>query len=312
MTIYRSSVGLPSLMSMERTGTSGAYWDPVIKNRTQLHCEVIYVVGGSGRIAVDGRSHGASAHDVFFIPPGVPLDLVTQEENKLDLLYVHFHMQNDHYYNRLSGPASFILQELESHNDEAYLTTLALPDHLPLPTGNQVERYLTDLLEVHETKAPGFYQRSCALLLIALHQLFDALMSAISAGATGTRYRTLVLARRIRTYIGDRPTTFSGASELSKAFRMNSQHLSRVFKRAYGESIVSFANRQRVAAAKYALINTDKSIAEVAEASGFKSANHFQRVFRSLAGLSPLEFRSTHPARSDSAARSAASPSHLP
>jgi AraC-like DNA-binding protein len=297
VTVYRSSVGLPSLMSMERTGTSGLYWDPVIAHRVQLHCEIIYVLGGHGRIAVDDRWYEATEHRVFFTPPSVPLDLETQEEDKLDLLYAHFHMQNDHHYNRLSGPASLIFKELEMHNDQAYLTTFAVPDYLELAAGNRVLRSLTEALETYENRMPGFYQQACALVLLTLHHLFGALMSAVSLEAKGTRYRTLALARRIRAYVIERGTSFSGAGELGRQFRMNSQHLSRVFKRAYGENVVAFANRERVVAAKYALINTDKSISEVAKESGFSSASHLQRIFRSIVGMSPMEFRSTYPVR---------------
>lgn len=73
---------------------------------------------------------------------------------------------------------------------------------------------------------------------------------------------------------------------------MNSQHLSRVFKKVYGENIVSFANRLRIEIAKKYLTNTDKTIPEVAKSSGFKTTNHFQRVFRNEVGVSPLEYRS--------------------
>lgn len=292
VTFYQSLLGLPSLMILERTGTSGLPWGPVISHREQAHCEIIYVMGGTGRIAVQDRWHDAAAHQVFFIPPTVPLDLITQEENKLDLFYAHFHMQNDHHFRRSSGPAPFMLQEIESYNDQAYVTMLALPDDIVLPAGNQVLRYLTTALELYESRVPGYYQETCALLLVALHRLFGALMSTVSEEATGPKDKTLVLARRIRNYISERANTFSGLNELGKAFRMNSQHLSRVFKRAYGEGIVSFANRLRVERAKFILIKTDDNIREVARNSGFKTTNHFQRVFRGVVGLSPLEFRS--------------------
>jgi len=299
ITLYQSSVGLPSMVAFERTGLNEPNWAPVIAHRMQRYCEILYVVGGTGRIAIQDKWYDARPHEVFFTPPGVVFDLVTQEEDRLDMLFAHFNLQDAHHYRRLSGPAPFILQEIESYNDDlTHLTMLALPDQMSLASDNSVLRYLTNAYDIYESKAPGFYQRSCALLLIALHQLFDELMSAVSEGATGSRYRTLVLARRIKSYISERPTTFSGLAELGKAFHMNSQHLSRVFKRTYDESIVSFANRVRVDASKLLLANTDKSIPDVANASGFKTTNHFQRVFRGVVGMSPLEFRSIRAVKS--------------
>ena len=292
VTVYHSAVGLPSLVDFNRTGTSQMEWPEVTESRLQRYSEIIYVMGGTGRIAIEGQWYDASAHHVFFMPPEVTIDIVTQDEDKLDLLYAHFHMRDDHHYRRVSGPAPFILEEMESQNGHTYLSTLAVPDRMALPKDNQVLRFMTTALEIYESRAPGFYQRTCAFLLIALHQLFDELMALVSEGATGSRYRTLILARRIKNFISERPTTFSGLDELGEAFRMNSQHLSRVFKRTYGESIVEFANRMRVEAGKVLLANTNDSIPDIAKGCGFKTTNHFQRVFRKVVGLSPLEFRS--------------------
>ena len=124
VTIYRSSVGLPSVMILERTGTSGLRWNTPIIHRTQDHAEILYVMGGTGKIAVQDRWYDASENQVFFIPPQEPLDVITKEENKLDLLYSHFHMLNDHHFRRIKGPAPYILQEIESYDDEAYLNML--------------------------------------------------------------------------------------------------------------------------------------------------------------------------------------------
>lgn len=299
VTIYRSSVGLPSLMMLERTGTSGLHWEPVISHRIQEHCEIVYVLGGSGRIAVQDRWCDAREHQVFFIAPKVPLDLITQDDgSKLDLLYAHFHMQNDHHFRRITGPAYYIVQEIDSYDDEAYLNMLALPDQLVLPPDNAVLRYLMAALEVYDAKNPGYYQQACGLLLGALHQLAGALLSVVSQPASGARGAAAALARRVRSYITARVKVFSGMKELGEAFRMNSQHLSRVFKRVYGENIVSFTNRIRVEIAKRILVNSDRSMPDVASASGFKTTNHFQRVFRQDVGLSPLEFRSHRSAKS--------------
>ena len=292
VTIYRSPVGLPSLMIIERTSTSGLPWEPVISHRMQSNCEILYVMGGTGRIAIQDKWYDAVENQIFFIPPNIPLDLTSQEVDKIDLLYAHFHMHNDHHFRRITGPNNYILQEIETLDDEAYINMLILPDQIVLPRENPVLFYLNKALDVYESKSFGYYQESCSFLLTALYQLANSFITMISQPITGPKGPTAALARRIRSYITSRIVSFSGMDELGKAFQMNSQHLSRVFKRIYGENIVSFVNHLRIEIAKKQLVGTRKSIPEVAEISGFKTANHFQRVFKNEVGLSPLEFRS--------------------
>jgi len=290
-TVYRSSVGLPSLREVDRTGTSELYWNPVIRYRNQRECEILYVMGGSGRIAVESRWHEASAHHVFFTPPGTHLDLITQEEDKLDLLYAHFHMHNDHQYRRINGPAPYVLQKIESYDEEAYPNMLCLPDFFFLGKDNLVVDELAKALEVYEAKAPGYHQETCLLVLAALHQLSSAFIKGLSDVAIGPGMRALALAKRMRSYIYARGGKLSGVGEIGEAFGMNSQHLSRVFKKTYGEGILAFANRLRVESAKHLLRTEDKSTAEVAAESGFKTTDYFRRVFRKIVGLTPSEFR---------------------
>jgi len=301
VTVYRASVGLPSIREIDRTGTSKLYWNPVIRYRNQRECEIIYVMGGTGRIAVENRWHEASAHHVVFTPPATHLDLITQEEDKFDLLYAHFRMHNDHQYRRINGPVPFILQKMEAYDDEAYPNMLCLPDHFIVPEDNTVLEYLLKAHEIYEAKAPGYHQEGCLLVLGALHQLSGAFIKSLSDVATGPGMRALALAKRVRSYIYARRGQLGSVSEIGKLFGMNSQHLSRVFKKTYGESILTFANRQRVEAAKPLLRVVDKTVAEVAKESGFETTDYFRRVFRKIVGLTPTEFRALR--ASDSSSR---------
>lgn len=300
VTVYRASVGLPSIREIDRTGTSKLYWNPVIRYRNQRECEIIYVMGGMGRIAVENRWHEASAHDVFFTPPGTHLDLITQEEDKLDLLYAHFRMQNDHQYRRINGPAPFILQRVEAYDDEAYPNMLCLPDHLVMSENNAVIEHLLKAHEVYEAKAPGYHQEGCLLVLGALHQLSTLFIKSLSDVEIGPGMKMLALAKRVRSYIYARRGQLVSVREIGKLFGMNSQHLSRVFRKTYGESIVTFASRLRVEASKTLLRVVDKTIAEVAKESGFETTDYFRRVFRKIVGLTPTEFRTLRASDSSS------------
>lgn len=292
-TVYSGPTGLPPFMTLEQTSQSEEHWDPVISHRVLQHCEILYVMGGAGRIAINDSWFEARVNQVFFVPPMVPLDLVTQEENKLDLLYSHFQFEKDHDYRRLTGPPDYLLHEINSHRERTYPNMLVLPDQMLLPPDNPVLQYLRAALDTFEAQSIGFYQEACLLLLCALHRLSSCFMEKLTPPSARARGTTTGLAKRIRSYLLSRLDTFSGMKELGNAFSMNSTHLSRVFKSAYGESVLSFVNRVRVELAKKFLMTTDKTISEVAKASGFRTTGHFQRMFRKRVGFSAFEFR-TH------------------
>ena len=72
---------------------------------------------------------------------------------------------------------------------------------------------------------------------------------------------------------------------------MSKSHFARIFKRTVGQSPVQFMLGIRIDRAKELLDFTDKSIAEVAEASGFSDQNYFARTFKKVTGMTPTQYR---------------------
>ena len=73
-------------------------------------------------------------------------------------------------------------------------------------------------------------------------------------------------------------------------------HMSRsnfclAFKKAVGDTFVSYVNTLRVAQAHRLLMTTDLSLSEIAERAGFSSADYFTRVFKSIHGIAPAKLR---------------------
>jgi two-component system response regulator YesN len=74
-------------------------------------------------------------------------------------------------------------------------------------------------------------------------------------------------------------------SELSLSY------FSTVFKQVAGESFINYLNQTRIEQAKLLLLESDMKIYEVAELVGFASLHYFNRVFKSVAGMAPNEYR---------------------
>lgn len=72
---------------------------------------------------------------------------------------------------------------------------------------------------------------------------------------------------------------------------MNRSKFSKVFKKRFGQSLVSYINLIRIKNAAELLRNPDLSITEIASHVGYESITHFERVFRKVNGASPKEYR---------------------
>lgn len=72
---------------------------------------------------------------------------------------------------------------------------------------------------------------------------------------------------------------------------IHSVHLCREFRRHYSSTVGSYVRKLRIEYACQEILKTDKSLAEIALASGFSDQSHFARIFKRHAGTTPAVFR---------------------
>jgi len=79
--------------------------------------------------------------------------------------------------------------------------------------------------------------------------------------------------------------------EMAQSAELSPAHFSRMFRKSTGETPHEFVLRQRVERAKEMLRQAEMRVLDVAVACGFKTQQHFARVFRRICGASPTEYR---------------------
>lgn len=109
--------------------------------------------------------------------------------------------------------------------------------------------------------------------------------------AAAQRLRTLVLLRRVRDRIDRDYTQPLDVEALASGVHMSAGHLSREFRRAYGESPYSYLMTRRIERAMALLRHGDLSVTEVCFAVGCSSLGTFSTRFTELVGLPPSEYR---------------------
>jgi len=78
---------------------------------------------------------------------------------------------------------------------------------------------------------------------------------------------------------------------VAERFSMSPRHFKRRFKRATGDSPLTYLQRLRVEAAKRRLESTQDTIDEITYLVGYEDTNSFRRLFKKHTGLSPRQYR---------------------
>lgn len=80
-------------------------------------------------------------------------------------------------------------------------------------------------------------------------------------------------------------------SEIAKEMDMHPDTLERRFKREMGLSLTQYIATVKMEQAKLLLLYTDKSFADIACELGYGSQGYFDRVFKKIYSISPVDFR---------------------
>ncbi len=80
-------------------------------------------------------------------------------------------------------------------------------------------------------------------------------------------------------------------SEISSQFNMSTTAFCNYFKRKTGKTLINYINELRVSKAGRLINNSEKSITEIAFECGFNNLSNFNRIFKSITGKTPKEYR---------------------
>ncbi|MDR0601351.1 MAG: AraC family transcriptional regulator [Treponema sp.] len=95
----------------------------------------------------------------------------------------------------------------------------------------------------------------------------------------------------IREYIAAHLAESLTLQSLCGHFGISQTYMSRLFRKYTNQSFLNYLTRARVGQAKRYLAKKGILVKDAAALAGFSDQFHFSRVFRSLTGLSPSEYR---------------------
>lgn len=190
---------------------------------------------------------------------------------------------------------SFQTEDLLERNVFQPLRTgqAVVPNLVPDPVLTEENRQLLRKLVDVNVQKNSLYQLETRILLL---RFFMALLASTELirpekGSADQMQRQLL--EYIRIHYRERLTLL----ELSEQFHLSPKYLSRYFKEKFHLTISEYVQHLRMNHAKDLLENTNLSITEVAEQSGFSTVSFFIRQFTGLHGCPPKKWRMTQESR---------------
>ncbi len=146
-----------------------------------------------------------------------------------------------------------------------------------------------DLERILALYSEAFPHRDWVVSYHILHMLTSVLSSPKASScpsiSTPDSIRTLLY------YINENYMEPLTLEDLSRRFAISRSHMSRLFRKYTGDAPKDYIIRLRLDQAKYKLLGTNHSVAQIGREVGFSDVNNFINMFKKHIGMTPGRFR---------------------
>ena len=251
-------------------------------DRTAPFHVAIYLLQGSMEIIEDGISYRIMPDQIFFLKSGVHHWGEKPFETGSSWYYAHFYCD---------APSS-CMEELPrgiyydervslkpSEKDRYFIT---LPKLINCEEKTQIKRNFEKMIEAHiHGNIP---QTSIRLWQIFLECAQNAQDDKVSNG----------YAEQIQNYVRQHYIDGFTSAQIQEACGLSYKYAGTLFKEVTGQTIKEYQCTLRLRKAEQLLKETNKSITEIAQLTGFSDVFYFSKIFHRKKGCPPGEYRKTY------------------
>jgi len=190
--------------------------------------------------------------------------------------------------------------------DPAYLVHYG-PDHVGMDLDDAIDgqgqwqrsTILDSILSLHEQILPMNKAGSGVHRLHHLyHLLLEECLRIVAVGqripAAGHCGNNALLIRQVQHFIADNLQVHHNIDALCHQFHLSRRHLTRLFRDVTQETVLDYANRQRVELAHRLICSQGMSAIDAGMAVGIDSPSYLARLFRKYLGVLPSDCRKQH------------------
>lgn len=229
----------------------------------------IYCIEGSGVIQVCDEPFFIKQHMYFIIPKNKSHLYYSSTKNPWSIYWIHFSGKLDNQ----------LFQRFMSDNQLQPRTVHY--DHQKIEIFKQVFELLEE----------GYTERTMEMVNLNLLYIVSLFIYPEEAGTKNSDYNA---ARNSISFMGDNIDRMITINELANQQHISISHYSRVFKRYTGQSPIQYFMKLKIQTSCQSLCFTNKSIKEISSFLGFEDPFYFSRLFKTIMGVSPRQYRKAH------------------
>lgn len=259
-------------------------------NHRHSYFEFIYCLSGEVEQWVNGEVYILKPGDAMIIKSGLYHYTCTHEATQFLVFHFDIEMKEVHSVFQLAKNPLICTDEMVDEQGSI---------------SRWVSNFIVEFKIRSQKKAPCLVQEDylesmdSAVNILRLHSSVIELISVLAEHflsrerlqVTDIPQSQIRIAYEVSNYLENHLHNKVKIEEIAKELNIHRSYLSQCFKRTYGMSPSDYLLRIRIREARRLLLETEISIENLSQELSFSSAGHFSRTFRSIMGLSPLQFR---------------------
>ncbi|TYP78935.1 AraC family transcriptional regulator [Paenibacillus methanolicus] len=255
------------------------YWGAAKRHQTNSphkhsFYEACYVLDGSGEYEEEGTTFALKQGTLFLSRPHV-LHQIRNE--RMALLWVGFDLRPDgtsprwlERFDRLTARGPLVLH----HADDTALVHVWRALCLSALQVGGDEQFLLE--------------RMTHVMLAMFPQTF---LGSDAPPIAGSRNAGSKILKQAETYVRDNLGQPLQLEEVATYFYLSSRHLARLFRQELGTTFTAYVQTRRLQEAARLLRESELSVKQIADATGFGTVHYFTRLFRQHTGTPPALYR---------------------
>ncbi|MGG1311441.1 MULTISPECIES: helix-turn-helix transcriptional regulator [Cohnella] len=250
-------------------------------NRAHFHpfYEIYYLLKGERVYFINGSVYTVNKGDLIVINPHDlhRTDNSNADSNGFERILINF--THDFIMPNLDGELPLLPFKGDSHLIR-----------FPLKEQASIENMLWELMAECKEQQAGHAAVVRALLVKLLIRIYRFQLQALeepSRSPNPMHRKISEIASYLAVHFHEKPTL----DQVAKQFFISPSHLSRVFKSVTGFYFREYLLLLRIREAQKQLRETHHKVQTIAESCGFENLTHFNKSFKKIIGLSPLQYR---------------------
>jgi len=248
---------------------------------THTFFEICYAFGGRGTFEILGTVHDIRAGHVFVAKPSEAHEIICSREKPLLICFWSYTLVPDRQRRPEHAEVDALLDAFVQSKKWVSDSATGMARTLDLLTDEVVHR--------HAGFASSVEALATKLLLDTARAVTD--VPTTDAQTTPARTHTDAAVQTAERYLRDNYSRPIGVRDVAAQVHLSERHISRLFAKATGMSIMDYLTKVRIDTAAQLLLSQQLPIKQAAAHVGYPDVRYFTTLFRRRTGMTPGLFR---------------------